>query len=76
MGHRPCPYILGAILSKAEPGSTSIKAVRRHLMAEPELHDRLLGVVLNKANLKLLERFEQHGVSHNGYYVNRGYRLS
>ena len=53
-------------------GSTTIKAVRRHLMGEPELHDRLLGVVLNKADLKVLERFEQPSLHQNGYYVNRG----
>ena len=73
---RAAAPLVDSLVFVVEWGSTSIKAVRRHLMAEPELHDRLLGVVLNKANLKLLERFEQHGVSHNGYYVNRGYRLS
>ena len=45
-------------------------------MGEPELHDRLLGVVLNKADLKVLERFEQPGLHQNGYYVNRGYRAT
>jgi succinoglycan biosynthesis transport protein ExoP len=55
-------------------GSTRINAVRRHLMGEPELRDRLLGVVLNKANLKVLERFEQPGIYQNGYYANHGYR--
>jgi polysaccharide biosynthesis transport protein len=68
--------LVDSLVFVVEWGSTSVKAVRRHLMAEPELHDRLLGVVLNKANLKLLERFEQHGVDQNGYYVNRGYRLT
>jgi len=43
-----------------EWGSTRIKAVLRHLLAERELHDRLLGVVLNKANLKMLERAAGH----------------
>jgi succinoglycan biosynthesis transport protein ExoP len=52
-----------------EWGATSIKTVRRHLLAETELHDRLLGIVLNKANLKLLERFEQPGIYQNGYYM-------
>ncbi len=52
-----------------EWGATSIKTVRRHLLAETELHDRLLGVVLNKANLRLLERFEQPGIYQNGYYM-------
>jgi polysaccharide biosynthesis transport protein len=43
-------------------------------MAEPELSDRLLGVVLNKVNLKVLEKFDQPGLYQNGYYANRGYR--
>jgi polysaccharide biosynthesis transport protein len=54
-------------------GSTRIRAVQRHLMAEPELRDRLLGFVLNKANLKELERFDQQGLHHDGYYANRSY---
>jgi polysaccharide biosynthesis transport protein len=48
-------------------GSTKIRTVQRHLTAEPELYDRLLGVVLNKAKLEELERFD-------GYYVDHGYR--
>ncbi|OAF02707.1 hypothetical protein AYJ54_25880 [Bradyrhizobium centrolobii] len=56
-------------------GNTSVKTARRHLMAEPELHDRLLGVVLNKANLRMLERFEQPGVYQNGYYMRGGYSI-
>ena len=59
-----------------EWGSTRINAVRRHLMGERELRDRLLGVVLNKADLKVLERFEQPGLHQTGYYVNQGYRPS
>jgi len=54
-------------------GSTTIKAVRHHLLTDPELHDRLLGVVLNKADLKVLERFEQPGVYQNGYYMTGGF---
>jgi succinoglycan biosynthesis transport protein ExoP len=55
-----------------EWGATSVKTVRRHLLAETELHDRLLGIVLNKANLRLLERFEQPGIYQNGYYMRGG----
>jgi succinoglycan biosynthesis transport protein ExoP len=55
-------------------GSTKIKTVQHHLMAETELHDRLLGVVLNKADMKALKRFEQQGLHPNGYYQNRDYR--
>lgn len=64
--------VIDSIVFVVEWGSTGIKAVQRHLMGEPELHDRLLGVVLNKADLKMLERFEQPGLHQNGYYVNRG----
>lgn len=52
-----------------EWGATSVKTVRRHLLKETELHERLLGVVLNKANTRLLERFEQPGIYQNGYYM-------
>jgi succinoglycan biosynthesis transport protein ExoP len=55
-------------------GSTKIKAVQRHLLGEPALCDRLLGVVLNKADLKMLGRFEQPGLYQDGYYAGRGYR--
>ena len=68
--------VIDSFVFVVEWGSTRINAVRRHLMGEPELHDRLLGVVLNKANLKVLERFEQPGLHHNGYYINRGYRVT
>ncbi|WP_200948600.1 MULTISPECIES: AAA family ATPase [unclassified Bradyrhizobium] len=52
-----------------EWGATSVKTVRRHLLPETELHDRLLGVVLNKANPRLLQRFEHPGIYQNGYYM-------
>jgi succinoglycan biosynthesis transport protein ExoP len=68
--------VIDSLIFVVEWGSTRIKTVQRHLMAEPELSDRLLGVVLNKANLKVLERFEQQGLYQNGYYVNRSYRQS
>lgn len=66
--------VIDSFVFVVEWGNTRIEAVRRHLMGEPELHDRLLGVVLNKANLKVLDRFEQPGLHQNGYYLNRGYR--
>ena len=68
--------VIDSFVFVVEWGSTRIKAARRHLLAEPEIHDRLLGVVLNKANMKALERFEQPGIYPNGYYMNGGYRVS
>jgi succinoglycan biosynthesis transport protein ExoP len=73
---RAAVSVVDSFVFVVEWGNTRIKAVRRHLMAEPELRDRLLGVVLNKADLRVLERFEQPGIYQNGYYVNRGYRLT
>ena len=64
--------VIDSLVFVVEWGSTRIKAVRRHLLADPDLHDRLLGVVLNKADLRVLERFEQPGVYQNGYYRNGG----
>jgi polysaccharide biosynthesis transport protein len=66
--------VIDSLVFVVEWGSTRIRAVQHHLMAEPELSDRLLGVVLNKANLKALEKFDQQGLYQNGYYANRGYR--
>jgi succinoglycan biosynthesis transport protein ExoP len=67
---------IDSLVFVVEWGSTKINAVQHHLMGEPELHDRLLGVVLNKADLKALERFDQQGLYQNGYYANQGYRQS
>jgi polysaccharide biosynthesis transport protein len=65
---------IDSLVFVVEWGATKINAVQHHLMAEPELYDRLLGVVLNKADLKVLERFDQHGLYQNGYYANHPYR--
>src|ERR1700726_803441 len=54
--------VIDSLVFVVEWGNTRIKTVERHLMAEPELHDRLLGVVLNKADLKVLEKFERQGL--------------
>ena len=43
-----------------EWGRTKINVVQHQLAAAPELSDRLLGVVLSKANLKVLARYEQY----------------
>jgi succinoglycan biosynthesis transport protein ExoP len=73
---RAVASVIDSFVFVVEWGNTRIKAVRHHLLAEPELRDRLLGVVLNKADLKALERFEQPGINHNGYYMNRSYQLT
>ena len=52
-----------------------MNVVQHQLAAAPELHDRLLGVVLNKANVRVLERYEYYygRYYHNKYYARYGY---
>jgi len=66
--------ILDSVLFVIEWGVTKIKTVQHHLMPERDLHDHLLGVVLNKVDLKALEKFEHPGLYHGGYYENHAYR--
>ena len=53
-----------------EWGRTSIKMVERQLESAPEIYDRLLGVVLNKADPKTLNRYDDY---YGGYYYKKGY---
>ena len=53
-----------------EWGKTSIDVVRHNLKGAPEIHDRLLGVVLNKADTRLLARYESY---HGRYYYQKYY---
>lgn len=64
--------VIDSLVFALEWGSTRIGAVQRYL-ATPEIRERLLGVALNKANLKDLQRFEIQGLHHEGYYANLGY---
>jgi polysaccharide biosynthesis transport protein len=43
-----------------EWGRTRVNLVQHQLESAPELHDRLLGVVLNKADIRVLERYEAY----------------
>lgn len=53
-----------------EWGRTSLIAVRQQMMAAPEVHDRLLGAVLNKVDINAFRRHEHHVV---GYYAQADY---
>ena len=48
-----------------EWGRTSLMAARKQMTGAPEIHDRLLGAVLNKVDTKVFRRHEYHAV---GYY--------
>ncbi|RXG99153.1 polysaccharide biosynthesis tyrosine autokinase [Bradyrhizobium zhanjiangense] len=53
-----------------EWGKTKTDVVRHNLRNAPEIHDKLLGVVLNKADTKALARYESY---HGRYYYQKYY---
>ncbi|MEY9463587.1 succinoglycan biosynthesis transport protein ExoP [Bradyrhizobium ottawaense] len=53
-----------------EWGKTKIDVVRHNLRNAPEIQHKLLGVVLNKADTKLLARYESY---HGRYYYQKYY---
>ncbi|MCA1539902.1 polysaccharide biosynthesis tyrosine autokinase [Bradyrhizobium sp. NBAIM32] len=53
-----------------EWGKTDIDVVKHNLRGAPEIQDKLLGVVLNKADTKLLSRYESY---HGRYYYQKYY---
>jgi polysaccharide biosynthesis transport protein len=57
---RATTEVIDCYLYVVEWGKTRINLVQHQLMAAPELHDRLLGVVLNKADVRILERYEAY----------------
>ena len=48
---------------------------QRQLGSAPEIYERLLGVVLNKANTKILDRYEDYygRYYYKKYYARYGY---
>ncbi|MCK1468408.1 polysaccharide biosynthesis tyrosine autokinase [Bradyrhizobium sp. CW10] len=53
-----------------EWGKTNIDVVKHNLRGAPEIQDKLLGVVLNKADTKALARYESY---HGRYYYQKYY---
>ncbi|RXH09191.1 polysaccharide biosynthesis tyrosine autokinase [Bradyrhizobium guangzhouense] len=53
-----------------EWGRTPIDIVQYYLKGAPEVFDKLLGVVLNKANTSMMARYESY---HGGYYYQKYY---
>ncbi|WP_036026545.1 polysaccharide biosynthesis tyrosine autokinase [Bradyrhizobium yuanmingense] len=53
-----------------EWGKTKMDVVKHNLHNSPEIHSKLLGVVLNKADTRLLARYESY---HGRYYYQKYY---
>lgn len=66
---RATTEIIDSYIYVIEWGKTSISLIQHQLQTAPELHDRLLGVVLNKANVGVLARYE----SYYGRYYHKNY---
>ena len=67
---RAMTHLVDSFVFVIEWGRTRIDVVEHALRMAPGVYDNLLGVVLNKADLKLLGRFESH---RRQYYDNRHY---
>lgn len=72
---RATTKIIDSYVFVIEWGHTRLNMVQRQLGSAPEIFDRLLGVVLNKANTKVLERYDEYyGRSYyKKYYARYGY---
>jgi succinoglycan biosynthesis transport protein ExoP len=65
---RATSQVVDSYIYVVEWGRTRSNLVQHQLESAPEIHDRLLGVVLNKADVRVLERYEvYYGKS---YYKN------
>jgi polysaccharide biosynthesis transport protein len=73
---RATTNIVDSYVYVIEWGRTRINLVQRQLATAPEIFDRLLGVVLNKANFQTLHRYEDNygrDYYNKNYYAKYGY---
>src|SRR5579862_265106 len=73
---RATTNIVDSYVYVIEWGRTKINLVQRQLGSSPEIFDRLLGVVLNKANFQTLRRYEENygrDYYNKNYYAKYGY---
>ncbi len=67
---RATTNIVDSYIFVIEWGRTRLNMVQRQLGSAPEIFERLLGVVLNKANVRILERYEDY---YGRYYYKKNY---
>jgi succinoglycan biosynthesis transport protein ExoP len=68
---RSAAQFVDSFMFVIEWGSTSIETVERALSTAPGVYERLVGCVLNKANMRVLARYENY---YGNYYYNKYYR--
>jgi exopolysaccharide transport family protein len=67
---RATTNIVDSYVFVVEWGRTRLNMVQRQLASAPEIYERLLGVVLNKANVNVLNRYEDY---YGRYYYKKNY---
>jgi polysaccharide biosynthesis transport protein len=72
---RAMTHLVDSFVFVIEWGRTKIDVVEHAIRTAPGVYDNLLGVVLNKADLNLLRRYESHRRPYydNRYYARYGY---
>jgi succinoglycan biosynthesis transport protein ExoP len=72
---RAVAHLIDSFVFVVEWAGTKIDVVEHALKANPEVFDRLVGVVLNKVNHKLLGRYDAYrgNYYYNRYYTRYGY---
>jgi succinoglycan biosynthesis transport protein ExoP len=74
---RSATHLLDSYVFVIEWGKTKIDVAEHSLNSTRGVYDNLLGVILNKVNFKLLNRYEGHGNYHyNRHYAHYGYTES
>jgi succinoglycan biosynthesis transport protein ExoP len=74
---RSATHLLDSYVFIIEWGKTKIDVAEHSLNSARGVYENLLGVVLNKVNFKLLNRYEGHGNYHyNRHYAHYGYTES
>jgi Mrp family chromosome partitioning ATPase len=67
---RAISTLLDGVILVVEWGRTPADVVKHALNTAPNVHDALLGVVLNKTNMKAMKRYANHYAD---YYNNEHY---
>lgn len=70
---RTTTHLIDSYVFVVEWGCTKMEIVQHALNAAHNLNEHLLGVVLNKADLKLMSRYGYDGYYNNDYYRRYGY---
>jgi succinoglycan biosynthesis transport protein ExoP len=62
---RAAAHAIDSLIYVVEWGKTEVELINRHLSNSPEIRDKMLGVVLNKADQRMLEK--QQGYKYSQY---------